>query len=87
MTTQSASMQPTRAVRGASRNKRIFQDVVKYTGIDPADPDLAAAGLCCSIHLLPHQDDITARGFWTLPDRFVLDNFVKAWTRRGLRNT
>ncbi len=80
MTTQSASMQPTRAVRGASRNKRIFQDVVKYTGI----------ALLTLIWLLPvfaavftsfrTQDDITARGFWTLPDRFVLDNFVKAWT-------
>ena len=80
MTTQSATIVPSRAVRGASRGKRIFQDVVKYTGI----------ALLTLIWLLPvfaavftsfrTQDDITARGFWTLPDRFVLDNFVKAWT-------
>lgn len=26
------------------------------------------------------MDDITTRGFWSLPTKLILDNFIKAWT-------
>lgn len=26
------------------------------------------------------MDDITTRGFWSLPSKLILDNFIKAWT-------
>jgi multiple sugar transport system permease protein len=80
MATDTATFTQSRPVSGASKGMRIFQNVVKYTGI----------ALLTLLWLLPiiaavftsfrTQDDITARGFWTLPESFVLTNFVKAWT-------
>lgn len=80
MATQSATLVQSKPVSGASKGMRIFQNVIKYLGII----------LLTLLWLLPifaaiftsfrTQDDITARGFWTLPESFVLTNFVKAWT-------
>lgn len=80
MATQSATLVQSKPVSGASKGMRIFQNVIKYLGII----------LLTMLWLLPifaaiftsfrTQDDITARGFWTLPESFVLTNFVKAWT-------
>ena len=80
MATTEATFTQSRAVSGASKGMRIFQNFIKYLGI----------ALLTLLWLLPviaavftsfrTQDDITARGFWTMPESFVLDNFIRAWT-------
>ena len=80
MATTEATFTQSRAVSGASKGMRIFQNFIKYLGI----------ALLTLLWLLPviaavftsfrTQDDITARGFWTRPESFVLDNFIRAWT-------